>query len=136
MAKTISERLQEARKLPAYWVERAVLQITGKLWDAMTQKNLTQAALAQKVDKKPTYVNRVLNGNHNVTLKTLVTLAHALDMEVKIDLVEKSNFVASIATNSVINKAAYNASVRGRFHLVSSQELFSAANENYLTLAA
>lgn len=128
--------MAEARKLPAYWVERAALQITSKLWDAMTQKNMTQAALAQKVEKKPTYVNRVLNGNHNVTLKTLVTLAHALDMEVKIDLVERTNFVATIATNSVINKVGASESARSRFQLLSSTQVPLAANDTYLKMAA
>lgn len=136
MAKTMSERLQEARKLPAYWVERAVLQITGKLWDAMLQKNMTQAALAQKVEKNATYVNRVLNGNHNVTLKTLVTFAHALDLEVKIDLVEKTHFVATIATDIVINKASSSVSARGRFQLLSSTQVPLAANDTYLKMAA
>ena len=133
MAKTIAERLHEARKLPSYWVERAILQITGQLWEVMTQRNMTQTALAQKVDKKPTYVNRVLNGNHNVTLKTLVTLAHALEMEVKIDLVQRTNFTATIST---VNKASPSASGPNRLQLVSSEQIFVAANDAYLKMAA
>ncbi|MDL2262810.1 helix-turn-helix domain-containing protein [Bacteroidales bacterium OttesenSCG-928-I21] len=41
------------------------------LRDAREQKHLTQAELAEKVDKKREYISRVENNGSNLTLKTL-----------------------------------------------------------------
>lgn len=136
--KTIAERLQEARKLPAYWIEKLTLDVTSKLWAAMKQRELTQAALAQKVGKQAPYVNRVLNGNHNVTLSTLVSLAHALDMEVKIDLVEKDQFSQILVADSVnaSSPVGFANPVQPKLRVVRNQTYLLADNNDTWALLA
>ena len=46
-------------------------QIGLKLREAREQKNMTQSQLAEKLEKKRTYISRVENNGSNLTLKTL-----------------------------------------------------------------
>lgn len=46
-------------------------QIGLKLREARELKNLTQSQLAEKLEKKRTYISRVENNGSNLTLKTL-----------------------------------------------------------------
>jgi DNA-binding XRE family transcriptional regulator len=46
-------------------------QIGLKLREVREQKNMTQSQLAEKLDKKRTYISRVENNGSNLTLKTL-----------------------------------------------------------------
>lgn len=78
--------LQDAKASPTYWAERVMLDFTSQLWVRLKQLGWTQKDLADKVGKKQPYVSRVLNGNHNATVETLVTLAHAAGLEVKLSL--------------------------------------------------
>jgi len=46
-------------------------QIGLQLREAREQKNMTQSQLAEKLEKKRTYISRVENNGSNLTLKTL-----------------------------------------------------------------
>ena len=50
---------------------------------------INRAKLANLLNVSPPAVTKILNGNSNFTLKTLISLADALDMELKVDFVEK-----------------------------------------------
>lgn len=78
--------LKDAKASPTYWAERLMLDFTSQLWARLQHLGWTQKDLADKVGKKPPYVSRVLNGSHNATVETLVTLAHAAGLEVKVSL--------------------------------------------------
>ena len=57
------------------------------LRDAREQKQLTQAELAEKVDKKREYISRVENNGSNLTLKTLYDIVEkGLGGKVKISI--------------------------------------------------
>lgn len=43
------------------------------------QLGMSKAALAQKLGTSPAYVTKVLRGDANLTIKTMVELAHAVD---------------------------------------------------------
>ena len=88
MIRSIKRMLERARKSPAYWTERAVLDFTSALWQVMQRRQCSQADLARKLEKNPAFVSRVLNGASNVTLRTMVEMAHALDARVRISVVE------------------------------------------------
>ena len=57
------------------------------LRDARELRNLTQAELAEKVDKKREYISRVENNGSNLTLKTLFDIVEkGLNGKVKISI--------------------------------------------------
>lgn len=50
----------------------------------MREKNLTKSQLAEKMNVSPSWVNKALNGQQNLTLKTILLIAIAMDVEVKV----------------------------------------------------
>jgi transcriptional regulator with XRE-family HTH domain len=48
--------------------------IVVRIHELMHLKGLTQKDLADRMDKKPSEINKWLKGNHNLTLKTIAKL--------------------------------------------------------------
>jgi transcriptional regulator with XRE-family HTH domain len=48
--------------------------IVVRIHELMQSKGLTQKDLAERMDKKPSEINKWLKGNHNLTLKTIARL--------------------------------------------------------------
>ncbi|HKL32168.1 MAG TPA: helix-turn-helix transcriptional regulator [Tangfeifania sp.] len=62
-------------------------QIGLKLREARELKNMTQSQLAEKLEKKRTYISRVENNGSNLTLKTLYDIVEkGLGGKVKISI--------------------------------------------------
>ena len=80
------EAFKRAQKSPEYWTERALLDLSRQLVEAMKKLGLTQKDLEEQMDKKPEFVSRVFSGRHNVTMATATQIAHALDMHLDIKL--------------------------------------------------
>ena len=61
-------------------------QVAEELSRLMTEKDISQGALAERVGRSPVYIAKVLRGDANLTIAVLVKLARALDSEVRIHL--------------------------------------------------
>ncbi|WP_157652008.1 helix-turn-helix domain-containing protein [Burkholderia ubonensis] len=81
------DAFKQARKSPEYWTERVQLELSRQFTGAMKAFGLSQKALAERLEKKPEFLSRVFSGRQNVTLSTVSTIAHALDMHLEIKLV-------------------------------------------------
>ena len=53
---------------------RQYTDIVLRIHELMQLKGFTQKDLADKMNKKPSEINKWLNGNHNLTLKTIAKL--------------------------------------------------------------
>ncbi len=53
---------------------RRYTDIVLRIHELMQLKGLTQKDLADRMDKKPSEINKWLKGNHNLTLKTIAKL--------------------------------------------------------------
>lgn len=53
---------------------RQYTDIVVRINSILRKKNLTQKELADKMNKKPSEISKWLNGNHNLTLKTIAKL--------------------------------------------------------------
>lgn len=51
--------------------ELEVLRVGAQIRNARTRLNLTQAQLAERIDKKRTFITKVENDGMNITLQTL-----------------------------------------------------------------
>lgn len=51
--------------------ELEALRVGFKIRSAREQLNMTQAQLAERIDKKRTYISKVENDGENITLRTL-----------------------------------------------------------------
>lgn len=78
--KDLLKMLEEAKKHPAFHLEKAILHFTSELCEQMEVQGLSKAKLARRLDKKPSYITRVLSGSTNLTMKTMVSFAMALEV--------------------------------------------------------
>jgi hypothetical protein len=64
---TFRSLLEEARKSPEYWVERAMLEFTEELIGLMESKKISRAELARRLGRNPAYMTKILRGSTNFT---------------------------------------------------------------------
>ena len=77
--KTFSSLLVRAKERDSYWTARAVHGFTEDLCRLMKQRGVSKAELARRLGSSPAYVTRVLRGNTNFTIESMVRMVRALD---------------------------------------------------------
>jgi transcriptional regulator with XRE-family HTH domain len=85
--RTFRELCEEARQRDTYWEERAVLEFTEEVYRRMEALGLNKTQLAGRLGTSAAYVTKVLGGDANFTLRTMVRLALALECHVHTHLV-------------------------------------------------
>jgi len=83
---TFKEFFRKAEERLAYHVEGSILDFTEDLCRVMDEKDVTRAELARRIETSPAYVTKILRGNSNFTLASMVRVAFALGCEVRIHL--------------------------------------------------
>ena len=76
-----AEFFPEIGESPGYWIELAKLEFTENVLARMQELGLTKGQLAAKLGMKPAMVTRIVNGQNNFTLSTMVRVAGALGCE-------------------------------------------------------
>lgn len=69
---------EAARKTDEYWVEKSMLDFICELHAEMTRQGKTIPDLAATIKSSPVYITKVLEGETNLTIKSMVKLSHAL----------------------------------------------------------
>lgn len=82
----LKAKAEQARDSHAYRAEGASLRFTEDLVAFMKTSGLTRTALAEKIGSSPAYVTKILRGETNFTLDSMVKIATALDCELTIGL--------------------------------------------------
>jgi len=70
---------KEIIKSPVYWLNLFQNQLFGELTDYMKTNGFNQNDMAKKMNVSRGYINQVLNGNFNFTLKKLIELSLAMN---------------------------------------------------------
>jgi transcriptional regulator with XRE-family HTH domain len=70
-------------------LETLILNITETISENMEKKGFNRSKFAEILRVSPPAVTKILNGTSNFTLKTLLTIADALELNLKIDFEEK-----------------------------------------------
>jgi len=81
--------MNDAEKSEDFQVEKLILHFTEEVVSAMKVRNMSQADLARMLEKSPAYVSKMLAGETNFTLRSLVRIARALDLRLQLGLVER-----------------------------------------------
>lgn len=76
------ERKRSFEGDPDYILHGLLYEIAEEIYVAMEEQGLTQAELAQRAGMKPPAISRFLRTPSNTTLRTVVRLAVALNLEV------------------------------------------------------
>jgi transcriptional regulator with XRE-family HTH domain len=82
-------------------LETLILELTEKICVRMEQKKISRTILAELLEVTPAAVTKILNGNSNFTLKTLLSLADALETEIKIDFKEKQPYPSAFTLEDI-----------------------------------
>ena len=76
--KSYEELYQEAQKDPAYWAAKVTHSFAISLNNMMVKKNITKTDLAKKIGVSKAYITKVLRGEVNFTVETMVKFSMAL----------------------------------------------------------
>ena len=104
--------LSKARRSPVYWSRLAVRDFTEELLVKLGER--PRAALAEAAGVSPAYITKVLRGDENLTVQTMVKLALALDAKVRIHIadVDAETMWFDYYTTTVVSSAqAYGVQV-------------------------
>lgn len=78
----LDERLREARSTAEYSLERLLLDINEQLCQLMQNRGITRSELADRLHVSKPWITKLLKGNRNLTLRSLVAVAHELGLRV------------------------------------------------------
>ena len=99
-AKTwLEKKLEQFENDFDFRIESIILDITERICEKLEQKNISRAKFAELLGVSPPAVTKILNGNSNFTLKTLLSIADALELDLKVQFAEKT--ISSNAETSV-----------------------------------
>ena len=71
---------------PEYLAECAIVEFTEDMAKRMQELGITRSELARRLDTSPAYITKILQGNANFTLKSMVRIAAALESDLKTHL--------------------------------------------------
>lgn len=79
-----------AKSTDSYWGEKAKLDVAIGINNLMNRNSITNTALAEKLGVKPPYVTKVLKGDSNLTIESLVKIARAVGGKLDIHLSDRN----------------------------------------------
>jgi len=85
----LKERAEIARASHAYRAESVAIRFTEELVALMAKKAVTRSALAEKIEVSPAYITKILKGDTNFTLDTMVKISAALDCDLSTHLTDR-----------------------------------------------
>lgn len=86
------QMFQEAESSPEYWAEIAIGDFTEEICRLLTDKKMTRAELARRLQTAPAYVTKILRGNANFTLASMAKVALALESQVRVHLAPRGSY--------------------------------------------
>jgi transcriptional regulator with XRE-family HTH domain len=84
-----SDRIKLLREPLSYWANMAGLEFAADIHRLMKARGISQAQLASRLGTSEAYVSKVLRGNANFTLKTMIKLARALEAVLHVHVAEE-----------------------------------------------
>lgn len=81
---------ESVAKNEGYWVERAKLDFAVALEQRRKSLGMTYSAIAEKINTSAAYITKVFRGDSNLTIESMVKLAHATGGRLNIQIIEAS----------------------------------------------
>ena len=104
-------KLAASKDTPEYELEWLLLDIEEALHTSMEAQGITRSELADRLGTSRAFITKLLGGQENLTLKTLVRVANALEMKVDARFVPRER-AAKVAKKPQV-KTASGAKMRG-----------------------
>lgn len=90
MSKKFKKLLQSVKSTYHYVSAKISLDFAKDVNALMVAQKLSKKELAEKIETSPAYVTKLLRGDANYTVETMAKVAMALDADVNVSLVSKS----------------------------------------------
>jgi transcriptional regulator with XRE-family HTH domain len=84
--KWFNDKLAALKNDADFRLETIIIDLTEQISARMKEKGMTRVKLANVLGVTPAAVSKLLNGNPNFTLKTLLKVANALQLEFNVSL--------------------------------------------------
>jgi transcriptional regulator with XRE-family HTH domain len=97
--KWFNEKLAAMEDDIDFRLEGVILDLTEQISVRMKEKGMTRAKLAGLLGVTPAAITKLLNGNSNFTLKTLLKVADALDLKFNVSFSTVKSISKSVAIN-------------------------------------
>ncbi|MFY9268251.1 MAG: helix-turn-helix transcriptional regulator [Candidatus Manganitrophaceae bacterium] len=85
-SKWFTEKLEAFKEDIDFRTEEVILELTDKISEIMARDGVNRSELANRLGVSKAFITKLLNGNPNLTLRTLVSIATALGCDVTISL--------------------------------------------------
>jgi transcriptional regulator with XRE-family HTH domain len=85
---SFKELIKEAKERDTYWAASIILDFTEGLHKIMEANGITRSDLARRLGVSPAYITKVLRGNVNFTVDSMVRLVRAVGGEVRIQVAQ------------------------------------------------
>lgn len=95
---TLRKSLNDVRNTFSYRLEKALFNVAERICHLLDVREMTRTDLAEKMNVSPAYVTKILRGNPNLTIKSLLKLSDALEHDISIQFVPKNTMVHSISS--------------------------------------
>jgi len=89
--KKIKNFFKEIKKTDSYIAEQTKLDFVIQIYKLMKEFNITQKELARKLNVSEAYVSKILRGDINFTIETMVKLTRALNSNLHIKIVPEQS---------------------------------------------
>lgn len=86
----IEKEIKKYENNEEYILEGNILDITEQITTRINELNWSKKILAEKMNASQAWITKMLNGNNNFTLRTLIKLSIALNFKLKVDFVPKT----------------------------------------------
>ena len=93
MKKKYKDFLRKAKDSPDYWANLFTLELTEDILKVMKNKKISQKKLSGLLGTSEAYVSKVLNGDENLSIKSITKLSLALGCVPHIHIAAKDTIV-------------------------------------------
>jgi len=91
--KSFKKLIEDAKKRDTFWTATLILEFTEGLQNLMGKSGISRIELAKRLGVSPAYVTKVMRGNVNFTVDSMVKLANAVGGRVHVHVAPESHQV-------------------------------------------
>lgn len=114
----------DSEDMKFYLQEKLIFEITECIAEMMQKKSISKSELAKKLGRTKGYITQLLNGNANMTLRTISDVMWALDSTLKVQP-EPANI-----DYGVYNEDRYDTSEIEKHYLISTTNISPLSSPN------
>lgn len=99
----LKQKLEAARNTFDYRLEKVLFEVAEQVCKLIESQRITRSELAQRLSVSPAYITKLLNGNPNLTIKSLLRLSDVLGQTIDIRFAPNLGVLQSTSTTIPID---------------------------------